>query len=1364
MHEFSRRLVLTLPLLACSSLLAQEAERSIPAALEPWRDWATWNDRHADCPSPYNDPQTHLCFWPSRLALDANPDQATWQIDVAIFQETWVPLPGDAEVWPLDVAAGSDAVVVVARDGRPHARLPAGEHTLSGRFRWSEMPQKIAIPQAIGLIALEVDGQQVAMPAWDSSGDLWLRRSAQEQAADNELTVRVHRLLSDGVPLYLHTEIELGVSGKNREETLGTLLPEGWRLATINSPLPVAVDQQGVAKVQVRPGQWTVSAHAYRTYDLEVFRYAEDAEPIVREELIGLRPDPQFRILELEGTAPVDAQQTTFPEKWHDLSVHRWATDASFRLIERQRGMGDQTPAGLAIDRQLWLDQDGRAVTYRDLVRGDAFRQWRLDAAEGQQLGAVRIGGESQLITANPTTDAAGVEIRDRRLALEAVGRSSQVRNLPATGWQADAENLQLTIHFPPGWRVLALFGADRVEGDWLTSWSLLDLFLVLVFAVAVARMWSWPAGLLALLAFGLSYHEPGAPRLSWLFLLVPLALLKVVGPGAARKFLLAWKYVAIALLALVLIPHIAGQVQSALYPQLEPHGVPYQQRGVWPWDGRQLNQAAAQAAVEADPFSGELPQGGFGGGGGGEFFAENFAEGNEVDRALARQAAGATFDYQFGRRAQQQGKVANLAQSPKAVVQTGPATPRWSFNRVLCYWSGPVDQDQRVQPILIPPVAHRLLNAARLILLILLTAWLLGARLPRPRRRSVAAPLLLVGLLLPSTAQAQLPDRQMLETLRERLLEPSDAFPQAAEIPTATLTIEGSRLNLSAEIHAATQVAAPLPGRFPWWSPLSVQVNGEDQAVIRRHDGFLWVRLPEGVHQVEVAGLLPEASQWQWTFLLKPRRVEISAPDWTVAGVKSNGAPEDQIFFVRKAEGGLGQSAYDQRHYNVAAVVDRQFEIGLTWKVHHIVRRVTEPGKPVALRIPLVDGERVLTPSANVEAGHIEVRLGASQLEYRWESELPVTPQLQLTAAESDHFVEQWQLIVSPVWHPTLSGLPPVFEQHAEQIVPVWRPWPGEQATLAFVRPKTIDGDTVTIHQVQHETALGNRLRTSKLQLEVERSLAGDFAIELPDAAEITSVTLSGSAIAVRRDGAALIVPTSPGKQPIAVEWKLPAPLDRAATSDQVILPVESANVSSVLQPPADRWVLWTAGPLRGPAVRYWTIVVVAVLAGIGLGSLPNSPLRRWQWVLLVLGLTQVHLAAALLVVSWLLILGYRGRLDPHSMRAFSFDALQCFLVLLTVIALVILVAAVREGLLGDPKMFIVGNGSSPAYLAWYSPRSDATLPTPMIVSVSIWWYRGLMLLWALWLANAVVKWLRRGWQQFTHGTPWRRLWRKRE
>ena len=80
--------------------------------------------------------------------------------------------------------------------------------------------------------------------------------------------------------------------------------------------------------------------------------------------------------------------------------------------------------------------------------------------------------------------------------------------------------------------------------------------------------------------------------------------------------------------------------------------------------------------------------------------------------------------------------------------------------------------------------------------------------------------------------------------------------------------------------------------------------------------------------------------------------------------------------------------------------------------------------------------------------------------------------------------------------------------------------------------------------------------------------------------------------------------------------------------------------------------------------------------------------------WMLLVIGLTQVPLAAALVVVGWLFFIAWRGSESFKRLGNDGYNALQVALMLLTAVALGILLTAVGEGLLGRPEMFIIGNG----------------------------------------------------------------------
>jgi hypothetical protein len=1337
---------LGMPVVLLCAGRAAVAQPEIPEPLRPWEAWATWDEKHRDCPTPYHTPETHICFWPTTLSMSADGGAGSWDLGVTVYDDTWVPLPGDPEMWPIEVRANEAEIVVVERDGRPSVRLTNGTYRLTGAFSWEEMPQHIGIPIEIGVLSLTLEGNTVEIPNWDTAGRLWLKRKRAEATDEDQLAVQVYRVIEDGIPLWLRTEIELSVSGKSREEELGWVLPAGWTLATVDSPVPIAVDDEGRLKAQVRAGKWTVALHAFRTSDPGEVAFAESATPIIDRELVAFKARPSFRMAEFEGLRPVDVSQTTFPEKWRSFPVFEWATGTPFRLVEKMRGMGLQRPAGLAINREFWLDEDGQGLTFLDTVQGQMQQVWRLDIADGHELGAVRVEGKGQLITTNPNTGAHGVEIRARNLNLQAVGRMDQVADVSAIGWQTDVDSLQMKLNLPPGWRLFALFGADWVSGDWLTTWSLLDLFLLLIFSMAVFRLWGWKAGIVAVLAFGLAYHEPGAPRFTWLFLLMPLALLRVVTKGAGRKWVVAWRFLAVALLVLWLVPFAATQIQSVIYPQLEKRGMNYRPSGLF--------GAAGGMRMQRAPMQSRL---------GGQDAGGVLGVPAEMKEQMALEEPASSREY-FG--TVSLFSTSNLRYDPKARIQTGPAEPEWTWNWVQCGWNGPVSAEQQIRPVFISLPVHRVLTVVRVALLILLAGLLLGMRrMGNPlSKRSVAAALALMFVGMPDPAVAELPDAETLSVLRARLLQPSDAYPNGAEIPEVTLKLSDGRIAMEAEIHCAVRGAVPLPGKLPSWSPLTVTVNGAAGAPLRRQGGYLWVVLDEGVQRVRMEGLLPAATEWAWTFQLKPKRVTIDAPGWNVTGVRPNGIPEQQVFFARQRERTEEEAAYDRKEFNVVAAVDRYLEVGLNWQVRTVVTRLSSSGKAVSFRVPLLPGEKVLTSNAVLEGGAIEVRLGAGMDSYTWSSELPIGGDIPLVAPETDRWVERWYLVTSPVWNAALSGVDPVFEPQEQNLVPVWHPWPGEAVTLSFSKPEAVTGETITARRVRHETTLGSRQRTTKLHVEVECSLGDDFVIGLDPESDITSLKQDGQEIPVRREGGNLVVPVHPGQQKLDVDWRTDEAMGVSVQAGAVTLPVEAANITTVIRVPDSRWVLWAGGPRRGPAVRFWTILALAIVAAMVLGSLRLSPIGRLQWILLGLGLTQVHLVPALIVVSWFFLMASRGKPGLIELPGWRFNMMQVFVLFWSAVSLGVLVVAVGEGLLGNPEMFIRGNGSSRTMLQWFQPAAGTALPTPVVISVSVWFYRLLMLAWALWLAAALLRWLKWGWNQFSHEGCWKRMGKKKE
>jgi len=184
----------------------------------------------------------------------------------------------------------------------------------------------------------------------------------------------------------------------------------------------------------------------------------------------------------------------------------------------------------------------------------------------------------------------------------------------------------------------------------------------------------------------------------------------------------------------------------------------------------------------------------------------------------------------------------------------------------------------------------------------------------------------------------------------------------------------------------------------------------------------------------------------------------------------------------------------------------------------------------------------------------------------------------------------------------------------------------------------------------------------------------------------------------------------------------------------------------------------LSVGGPRLGPAVLFWGVLVVLAVVAAGLARAPGVPLRFHHWLLLGLGLTQVPVWFGAAVAGWFVALAWRrergGRLSP-----WSFAALQIALVLWSAVAMAALFDAIRHGLLGAPEMQIAGNGSTAYALRWYQDRTEGMLPVASVISVPIAVYRMAMLAWALWLAWALLGWLRWGFESWSAGGMWRSL-----
>lgn len=1321
------RLFLPLLLLASLSRPTSALElRNIPEPLKPWIPWVLADQPQADCPFLLRDFQQKRCSWPGLVKLTIEAERGEFSGEWTLYQTDWVILPGDRELWPQQVTINRLPAVVTVRQGKPAIRLDAGRYQINGQFFWRRPPESLPLASDIGLVQASVNGIPLANPHIEQDR-LWLNSANEtgQTTRPDAVNLQVFRRILDDNPLQLANRLVLDISGQAREINLDHALLPGFIPISLHSPLPARIDPNGRLQLQARPGHWQVDLNARHPQNLAQLAFSVQDENWPTTELWAFQAVPALRLVEIEGVTGIDPSQSQLPPEWRQLPTYRMQQGQTIRFKTLRRGDPEPEPNQLQLNRKLWLDFDGGGYTVSDRLDGRMTRDWRLNTTPNLRLGQVLLDGQAQLITQQPNGDQ-GIEIRRGTLHMQADSRiEPNIGHIDAVGWQQTFRQVQAELNIPPGWRLLAVSGTDNSPSCWLNDWTLLDLCLLLLIALAAGRLWSWPWGLLIGIGLLSFWHETDAPRWIWLHLLAVHALLRIAPSGRLRLCTTAYRHLAWLALLLIALPFMAAQLRSGLYPQLANPLQPIEPIAFNASLAQSDEEAAAGAIMEMTPRPAPQP----------------------LRKSMAKAGGDSA-------------PTNATLQDPDANLQTGPGLPQWQWHSVMLSWNGAVDGSQRIRFWYMGPKTSLVLHFAQVLLLAAMLLKMLDRPLPSWRFNRPAANLcwLMVLLLLPiKNSPADIPDPAMLEQLKNRLLQAPACLPACADIAGMKLTGTPDDMRIELQIHAQQAIAVPLPGQTGQWLPESVTVDGRGgQSVLKQADGHLWLALERGVHQVVLAGRHGDAVKFTLPLPLKPRYSELTVDGWQVEGLYDNGKTAAQLEFNR-----INTVAHPARNRlesdTLAPFVrlERTLQFGLDWRISNRLVRLADNGSPIVLRIPLLAGESVTSDRIPIEGGHVMVNMPAGQSNLAWESVLEQHPRQKLTAADTSDWSELWRAEVSPIWHLQSTGLPPISAAGAQTAwQPEWRPWPGESLQLDISRPQAIAGATATIDDSRFSLNPGQRYQLAELNLTLRSSKAGQHPLKLPADVELQTVSIDGVDHPIRLQQGVASIPIRPGSQQIRLTWRRAAEQPTWFTTPEIDLGMPSANANLQVTLNENRWVLLTFGPSFGPAVLIWSLI--ALLGGLawGLGKLGYTPLNAWQWFWLLLGLSQIPLAASFIVALWFAALSLRDRDTPAA--AWQLNLQQAGLAVLTLLAGAVLFWVVRHGLLGAPDMQIAGNQSRAWQLNWYQDRIDSpTLPQASVLSLPIVCYRLLMLAWSLWLAKSLPGWLSWGWQRFAAGLP---------
>jgi hypothetical protein len=1246
------------------------APEQIPPVLQPWEAWVLYDKPQQQCPFLYNQNETRYCAWPTTISVDVKPNTIYFTQNWQVFAPSMIPLPGDLNFWPQQIQVNGEYSPITLHDQKPMMELPKGIYKIQGYLPYGDtLPEFINIPKQTGLVELIQNTQYVMHPRLDESGQLWLQHT-EHQASEASLQLRVFRKVTQAVPMEVLTLIELDVSGPAREVQLGPVLLPGTLAMRLDSSLPAQLDDKGLLRVQLRPGKWQIEINERFPDVVNTLKRAEVGPPWPAEEIWSFVFDSRLGPMSVSGVPSVDPTQTLLPEAWRAFPTYRVlvADPVVLNQSERSENIENQ----LTLVRHMWLDFSGELWTIEDTLQGQMLSTWRLSLKNPYLLGQFNLNGTPQLITVLENANdekTPGVEVRQGQLNAHAVSMAENKWRMNVSGWNENFNQINTTVSLPPGWQLLTAFGVDQIDGSVLSHWSLFDIFIVLLLALAIISIVGKKWGLIALFILLMTYHQIGIGLLLWLNVVLALWIMQWLKTSRFARIAKAYRDLSFVILAVMIVWMSSLSLIESLYPQVKAQQI------VAPEDAKML--------MEARP------------------------------RMSASDMSATPID---------------------AKTQTGPAKPQWEWTQIHMNWLSKVTQDQNIYLILLSPLILCVLTLLQIIFSIALGLHLWTIKDVKLQMNKHIIPIVALMFLSINSNPLEaneIPDPLLLDTLKERLLEPDSCLPQCASIGAAFVNMPHDEIYLSLQIDALAPVAVPIPGRSAYWQADQVFVNQIPASGLSWQNDTLMVYLDKGHHTIMVYGRANNMDKVSLDFPLTPHRVEVTAPGWFVEGLDNQRLTGNTLDLLRRER---DEQASGTSSFAPFVHVIRELTLGLSGEVTTTVERISPVAGPIQLSIPLLAHEALMTPGMIVQNNQVQVNFAPHQREVTWQSTITDYNDLTLFAPATENWVEEWRVKISPIWHPTITGIPVLAQTQYDSWELQWQPWPTQSVHIQLNRLPAMMGSTLTIEEINLLTRVQDRGSDVSMQALLRSTLGGQHALVLPSDANIRSVKVNGVEQVLQTENNKIILAVGPGNNWVDMNWQSPQSLGIFTRTPMLDWGSPTYNINLGIDLPQNRWVIALGGAAYGPALLYWIWVLAAIILAIVLGRMNRTPLKTWQWLVLLLGLSVLTPFLGLWVVVALIICKFYHR---HRL-------MQILSGVLGLTAVVILVYAMIHGLRDMPDMHLLPsalNTRMQADYLWFQDISMQNWPRAWIISLPLWVYRGLMLLWSLWVVMTAIQ-----------------------
>lgn len=1380
--------------------LLKAEEPYVPTELKDWVSWVKDTHPEWECARTNNN---YECIWPGKISYNISQNEGRFELDVEILKDSWLPLPSSANHQPakllIKTASGVtlDAPIDQREDGL-FIKLPKGNFHISGSFLWDSPPTELPLPDSYGMLEV-TSAENTKLKFRRKESQLWIE-STNQTSTVNSLSLTVTRLIKDNLPLEISTLIRLKVAGGARSINLGKVLPLNSVPIKIESTLINHLSPEGDLAIQVSPGEYDIVITSILPQPVSSITLASNLSKLwPKDEIWSIETNSTLRVVEVSGGKSIPADLSELPDDWRNGTILAIPSEGTtIALKEITRGEQNPLPNTTAINRELWLDMSGEGFTAVDQISGTASRDFRLNALSETELGRVDVDGKQRLVTIDPVTQAKGVELRNSSINVSAVSRIAEKRSFSAIGWNFDANNISLILNLPPSWKLFHVTGALDSTNSWTGSWDLMQIFIAILIILSTFKIFEKKAAILTAAIIVLNHNEFLAPQTMFIHVLILSALCFLVSDKTTYwgKMFNRLLIITTGIWLFEVLTFEKLQFTQFLYPQLEA-GTRYRtaiqelllvfNSSIFNWPiiaGMIFGVLVLLHAIsKMKGFLGGFLKLCVLGFAGIMFLSFVIVPSLFFGQSYRNQNVGSSYNSSYNDESMRGSKQELMESSDGGMaygraskskiplieevaiqeneqaytaksLQSGPAVPSWRWRSYNISVSAPVSPEHKISLMLLSPLVNKTFTLTRMLLLgalvlIILKSLGLTNLVENLKKRAPVIALLLFSLsqLSPTLASAETPSPEILKQLEDKIANTLCSRAECAQITLAEVTILKDKFKLKLEVSSEGKSAIVVPGPLTALVPNSIKINASSTlAANRRSDDFLVVRTGNGTNILEIEGEIVSDNAFSVAFPSTPLFIKVLAPEYLLEGLLPSGTAPEGLRFTKldTSEDKTGQKKQSEKtNLPYWVIANRQFNIGSRIIVKTTVERIGDLEKSFETQVPLLPEEQVISGSIRIEQGKAVVQFPSQVKEITFQSVLPFTDNLTITANNNPRFNETWSVICNDHTRCTASGIASISHETNGQQNFLWNPFPGEEIKIKLETLNASIGDHLTIDNLTNSVTYGLSKLSGDLQIQLRATEQTTFKIKLEDAVVIEALLLNNKQISTETTENSVSIILAPGNHSVNLRYSKNSLLGLFSKIPAITLNNQSHNISVIATPSLDRWILWTGGSTWGPCVVFWSKMIIICALCLLLTRFNLLKLSKFGAIFLGIGLSSVPILVMCLPLFWLILLNTWPQLRPK-LSDFNRVIKLVLIISLSILATFVFYLIVKNGLLFDPPMLISGNGSSSHYFKWFFDYSEAALPQPYIISLPLWYWRGFSLVWSTWLVVSLLSWLK--------------------